>query len=1021
MKFPILQTFFLYVVLSTTALWSAITLSPTTLPNGATGAFYSQTITASGEIPPYSFSIAAGSLPSGLSLTTTGPDTALISGTPTALGTSNFVLFVNDSAESSIVQPYSITITCGPITFNTSSLPPSTVGVFYSQTISVSGGTQPYTFGIDGELPPGLFLNSMTGMISGTPTEAGLFSFEISVTDANGCQSFMTYTLAANCPAVTINTTTLPNGTTGTAYSQTISASGGRAPYTFNVEMGTLPQGLVLNPLTGVISGTPAAAGVYTFTISATDFDGCQAFQNYTVIINCPSISINTTSLPDGTTGTPYSQTISVSGGTPPYLFSEESGTLPPGLLLNDLTGEISGTPTVAGIYTFEISVTDADGCQAFEIYTLAINCPDITINTTTLPNGATGTPYSQQIVVSGGTQPYTFAEVSGTLPPGLSLNDLTGIISGTPTAAGIYNFEISVTDADGCQAFRAYTLIVNCPSLTINTESLPNGTTGVPYSQTISVSGGTPPYTFAEVSGSLPPGLLLNDLTGNISGTPTVPGIYTIEISVTDVNGCQAFAIYTISVNCPNILIETTSLPDGTAGIPYNATISVVGGTLPYTFSVANGTLPPGLFLNPLTGSISGTPTDPGIYSFNIAVEDADGCQAFMNYTVNIDCPDIIIAPSSLPEGQTGVPYSQTVTASGGVPPYTYSIAGGSLPPGLFLDATTGEISGTPTARGSFSFNIGVTDAVGCQAFMPYIISINCPTITITPSTLSAGTFGTPYIQTLSASGGAAPYTFSVTNGTLPPGLILTNNSPSTALITGIPTEAGIFTFEISVTDRNGCVARIAYAIIINCPLATLGPLSPVNGLVGVPFSSGTSLTVSRGVASAYNFIISEGSLPPGLVLSGSGTRTALISGTPTASGTYAFTITATDFNSCDSDCCAITLNASITICPVITFSPLSCPEGRVGKHFNRSIGANGGIGAFNFEVTNGMLPPGLILNPISGVISGIPTQKGTFNFTITGTDASGCASSQTFSIRIKKNERCASKKKWLKDGGLG
>jgi hypothetical protein len=593
----------------------------------------------------------------------------------------------------------------------------------------------------------------------------------------------------------------------------------------------------------------------------------------------------------------------------------------------------------------------------------------------------------------------------------------LTGVISGTPTTAGIYNVEISVTDADGCQAFMAYTIIINCPDITIDTASLPNGVTGVPYSQTIAVTGGTPPLTFNVESGSLPPGLLLNNLTGEISGTPTTVGIFNFEISVTDSTGCQAFEIYTISINCPNISITTASLPNGTSGTPYAETITVVGGTPPYTFSVANGTLPAGLFLDPTTGLISGPPTTPGVYNFIISVTDADGCQAFMTYTIIISCPEITISPTTLPDGQTGVPYSEMLSASGGVPPYTFSVAGGSLPPGLFLDATTGLISGTPSAPGTYNFNILVTDVNGCTGSEPFTIIITCPIITVTPATLPSGTFGAPYSQTLTASGGAEPYTFTITSGELPPGLVLTDSGPSTGLISGIPTEAGNFTFEILVTDSNGCTVNIAYTITINCPIVSFGPLSPTTGSIGTPFSSGTSLAVIGGTATAYNFTITNGSLPPGLVLSGSGTTVALISGTPTASGTFAFTITATNFNICDSeDCCAITLNASITICPIVTFSQLSCSEGRVGKPFKRTVRACGGIGPFSSVVTSGTLPPGLTLDPCSGVISGVPTQAGTFSFTITRIDASGCSSSQTFTIVIKK--KCRSIGNLLKNG---
>ena len=379
------------------------------------------------------------------------------------------------------------------------------------------------------------------------------------------------------------------------------------------------------------------------------------------------------------------------------------------------------------------------------------------------------------------------------------------------------------------------------------------------------------------------------------------------------------------------------------------------------------------------------------------------------MAYTIIISCPTITITPTmtALPNGTAGILYSETISASGGTAPYTFSVASGSLPPGLFLNATTGEISGTPITMGIYSFEIRVKDADCCLAFMTYTLIINCPIITITPTTLPNGTVGIPYSQEISASGGTPPYTFKVTMGSLPPGLILTTNSLSTALIVGIPTVPGTFTFEVSAIDRDGCDPAQAFSITIDCPVTTFGPLAPTTGTVGTPYSSGTSLTITGG-ASAYNFEISRGSLPPGLVLSGSGTDVGLISGTPTREGTYAFTITARPTNSTCHASCVLTLEGSITICRTIILGSQNLPVGTLHKRYKATIpGACGGVDSFIYTVTSGQLPPGLFLNCSTGVITGTPTSLGTFTFTITATDRDNCSGEQTYTIVIQKQHK--------------
>jgi hypothetical protein len=178
----------------------------------------------------------------------------------------------------------------------------------------------------------------------------------------------------------------------------------------------------------------------------------------------CPIITVNPATLPNGSVGTAYSQTVSASGGTPPVTFAVSSGSLPTGLLLNSASGAITGTPTTAGTFTFTITATDANGCTGSRLYTITIaspGCAAIVLSPTTLPPGMAQTPYAQTITASGGTAPYTFSIAAGALPVGLTLNAASGLISGTPATSGLFNVTIRATDSVGCQGSRAYGLVI--------------------------------------------------------------------------------------------------------------------------------------------------------------------------------------------------------------------------------------------------------------------------------------------------------------------------------------------------------------------------------------------------------------------------------------------------------------------------------------------------------------------------------------------------------------------------------
>jgi Putative Ig domain len=664
---------------------------------------------------------------------------------PTAMVTATSVA---NSAKSATVT---ISITSPP-SITTTTLPSGTEGTAYTQTITTSGGAGTLTLTVStGSLPAGLSMDS-SGHITGTPTGPnGTASFTVKVTDSsNGGAQSATQNLSILInlpPAPSITTTSLAAGVEGTAYSQTVAATGGLTPYTFTISSAAgLPAGLSMDT-SGHITGTPTGPnGTSNFTVQVTDKSNPtqSATQNLSILINLPPApAITTTSLPAGVEGAAYSQTIQATGfGTLAYSIS--AGTLPAGLSLNTSSGAITGTPLGPnGTSNFTVTVTDSSnpkqtGSKALSI-TINLPAPPV-ISPTTLPNGNVGSPYSQTLSVSGGLGPtFTWIVSSGALPAGLTLttNNTTAKISGTPTTAQTnVAFTIQVTDSSvpPQSGTQDYTMTINPPApLSITTASLSNGAYNAAYSATISATGGIAPYTFSldPASSPLPAGLAFtNDAANNqgvVSGTPTTAGMFANII--VDVHDSQAPTVatasktYALTITAPAIVISPSSLPNGTVSTSYSVNVTASGGVSPYTFSLdaTSSALPAGLSFasNSTTATISGTPTTAGTTN-NVIIDVKDSEQPAvtqkMTYSIVISASGpSITTPSPLPNATLSSAYSTMVTATGGTTPYTWSLATGStLPAGLTLTSgsPSATISGTPTATGTFQFTLKVTDS---------------------------------------------------------------------------------------------------------------------------------------------------------------------------------------------------------------------------------------------------------------------------------------------------------------------
>ena len=1007
------------------ALLSLITTAISPVTAGIT---YSFPIAVAGGAKPYAFAVTSGALPSGLLL---GATTGVISGTPaiTSGGQAySFTIRVTDAASQTQTVSLVGTVAANPVggvQIVSTTIPGIAVGTV-STGVSTSGGVTPLTFSISsGALPSGLSINTTTGAITGTvPISQGNtnYGFSVAVVDSAGISSSKSFTGTVNAGSsvLSVLSTQLSPVTAGVAYSFPLTVSGGTTPYGFTITTGSLPAGLAIHPTTGVISGTPAVTSggqAYSFTVRVADSGSQTVTQQFIGTISSNpvgSVKVVSTTIPGLGVG-PVSSGISTAGGITPLTFALTSGTLPTGLALNASTGAITGTIPVSSAnasYGFSITVTDASSAFDVKSFTGTINAGTslLTINSTSLSQFIAGISYSYPIVVTGGTSPYTFTITSGTLPTGVSLNGSSGTLSGTPsvtTAGQSFAFTVTTTDASNQTASKTYTATVassSAASLAIASQTIPAPSAGSPYVAAISVTGGTPPYTYSISSGSLPNGLSLSTSSGLITGTPaysTKGSAYLFTVQVTDTTNLTTSASYPGFVGSYSTAISPATLPPAIPSSNYNGFISTTGGQAPYIYSLTSGTLPSGLSLNASTGVISGTvaESEAGLTrSFTIKSVDANNVQTSNAYALTTNNFTVTITNSILANATEGSAYSNSatsLTATGGSGPYTFQYTG-SLPSGIGL-ASSGAFLGTAaTNSGALSPGNDYTIYVRARdsnnnvsATVPLILTTIVSVPSVGSAIPTAAVLGSAYSYTLTASGGRGPYSFSITAGSLPSGLSL---APS-GVMSGIATVANTCptgSFTVRVTDS---LSQISGASI-KC-------IDTVNGVL----ISNTSLPmVAIGVNYAAQINVSGGTtpytyaatgLPTGVTIHSS--TGALTGFTNSSVGDFPAYITVTD--SSRPATLSTTRAFTVAVRNLLSLTSSTLARAATGVAYNSGSGvqlnASGGYSPYSYVLSSGSLPSGMTLTS-AGKIQGTPAYNtavsgGTYNFNVIATDSLG------------------------------
>lgn len=609
------------------------------------------------------------------------------------------------------------------------------VGVSTQFSVSATGGTLPYHYTY-GNLPSGCTPPNAPSFTC-TPGTAGNYSVSVVVSDANGVTGSHTTTLVVYpLPSVSNFTLSPPAVTAGNATVITVNVSGGAPP--LNYSYTGLPASC---PSQNLSSWTciPQLSGNYSILVTVKDAFGKTSQGSKLLRVNpAPSIISFTSSPSQFTLGNSTTLTVQVLGGTPPYSYVYAG--LPPGCNSPNV-GSFTCTPTNSGYYPLKVFVTDADHVTVNQSAGINVNpIPIIQNFVATPPTFTLGNATQLQVTAKGGTAPLSYS-FSG-LPRGcVSSNNST--LPCTPSQSGSYQVLVSATDMDGHIAQGSLTLTVNpVPSVAyFNITPAVSALGSIVYLNT-SVAYGTAPFSYSYAG--LPSGCNARN-TPDITCTSNLPGTFNVSVTVVDADGAVASSPGQFTVLSPQglTIIAFTANPTVIAlGATTDLSVSVLGGSLPYTFSYTG--VPPGCSSGN-SSTLTCTPSSPGNYTLMATVVDSKGVS--VNRTTSLEVTGTVSPLSvELTASSSNVPVGSHVTfaalVTGGEGPFVYRWS---------LNGTNGSVGDSllrvsPQAPGTYAYRVWVTDAAGSVA------GSNVVKLTVTGSTLNKG--GNPNLWTESVDG---------------------------------------------------------------------------------------------------------------------------------------------------------------------------------------------------------------------------------------------------------------------------
>jgi uncharacterized protein YhjY with autotransporter beta-barrel domain len=883
---------------------SAIVVSPNSLPTLIAGTPVNQTLSSTGGTAPYTYSLASGAYPLGVSLSGAG----VLSGTPTQRGLYSFSVRSQDSVGAFSVKSYSGSVQNPSLSLATPTVTLA-VGAPASAQLATNGGLSPHIYATEPPgtpMPFGLSLSS-GGLITGTPATTGSATVQLRVTDASTPSNAPYFELET----LTINVAALPSvsiavapasvsedGATNLVYTVTRSAASA-SPLTVNLTTsGTATSGTDYAGSVATVT-IPANGTMASVTVNPTADSVVEA--NETVILTVAAGSGYTVGAPASATGTILNDDVPTATITVSPASVLENGA--PNLVY---TVALDAAPTSALTVNFTLGGTAINGSDYGSIGTSVVIAAGSTSQTVVINPNSDGSIEPDETVIitlaaGAGYVVGTPASATGTITnddfPSISIDNVTVTEGNGGTTNAVFTVALSAPAATGGVTFDIATF--NRFALA-GQDYVANSQTGVV------IPAGATSTTFTVV------------VNGDALNEPDEDFFVRIaNVTGAFVNGSQGLGVITNDDPLPTLSISSPSILEGNIGIrTLNFTVTLdapSGQTVSVNVATANGTATAGSDYVGASGSFA---FQPGETSKTFAVtvnsdavpEATESFTAVLSGAVNAsigtgtgngtiinDDVALDLLPENLPNGTVGAFYSAILTTSGGTAPYTYTVSAGTLPAGLTL-APDGTLSGTPVGARNYSFTITTQDSSGApgpySVSRSYTVTIAPPFIELTPVTLPNATFDVPYNQTITANGSVGPYSFAVTSGTLPAGITLTPGGT----LSGTPTRGGATGFTITATDATTApgpyLGARAYSITVDVPALILPATTLPDGGTAVAYSA--QLNLASGGIAPYSYALTSGQLPSGLSFSPGGA----ITGTPTAAGLFTFAVTATDSN---------------------------------------------------------------------------------------------------------------------------
>ncbi|HST47479.1 beta strand repeat-containing protein [Jatrophihabitans sp.] len=993
----------------------------TTFQVGSAGNFL---VTTAAGFPVATALSKTGSLPSGVTFTDNGNGTATLAGTPAAgtAGSYPITITANNGASTPATQSFTLTVTASPV-FTSADHATFVAGNAGSFTVTTSGGAGPVTITETGTLPSGVTFTDNgdgTATLAGTPAAGTGGSYALTFTASDGITPDGTqlFTLTVNQPPV-ITSADHATFTTGVADSFTVTTAPGVPAATTITKTGSLPAGVTFTDNgdgTATLAGTPTTGGSFPITITASNGVAPDSTQSFTLTVNsAPSItSADHTTFAVGSAG---SFTVTTNPGVPAATTLTETGSLPSGVSFTDNgdgTATLAGTPATGtgGSYALSIKAQNSTGFTT-QSFTLTVN-EKASFTSADHTTFVVGTAGSFTVTTVAGFPVATTITETGSLPSGVSFTDNgdgTATLAGTPAAgtAGSYPLTISATNAAGTRQ-QSFTLTVQPANASPVITSADHTTfaKGSAGSFTVTTTAGFPTATTITETGSLPAGVTFTDNgdgTATLAGTPTASGAFPITITASNGATTDATQSFMLTVTeLPTITsADHASFILGTAG---SFTVTTTAGYPVATTITKTGSLPSGVSFTDNgdgTATLAGTPAagTAGSYPLTISATNSAGTRQ-QSFTLTVtEAPTITSADhTTFTSGSAG---SFTVTTSPAAATITKT---GTLPAGVtFTDNGNGTatLAGTPAAGtgGTYTLSLSATNpsGTGTQSFT---LTVN-ELANFTSANHATFIIGTGNSFTVTTVAGFPTATTITETGSLPSGVSFTDNGDGTATLSGNPASgtSGSYPLTLSATNTTG-TRQQSFTLTVQPPnsspvITSADHATFKKGVAGQTFT----VTTTAGFPTATT-ITKTGTLPAGVTFTDNHNGTATIAGTPTATGVFTFTITAS--NGASTDATQI-FTLTVTAPPVITSTNTVTFTSHLAGSF--TVTTTAGYPTATTITETGALPAGVTFTDNgngTATIAGTPTQTTSSNYTLTIKASNGITpdASQTFTLKV-------------------